>query len=641
MREHARDSSFVRPLSLACAAASLVGSFGPGARAESAPPAGQKIKVARLDDLPRRTYEIPGTIGELLSSAEQFAALSARLRADLESDLRTYDIEDKTTLKGYHSALMTLDLIERRHDAVREHVARIRELEDKPSSRLTAGLQVEARLEAIRLTGGTQPTDAFREIYRQELRRQLDALPWDVVQDDIQSEKAQLETVTENLLLGLVKAQLEPAAEKAGGLSADLAQQIAAFYWLLHGGLDTRQDSLAIVGEVVARNASEKAEIWAARAVDLTGASGLHPVLIAIWDTGVDTSVFPGRVYTKPTETLDGRDDDRDGYVDDRHGIAYDAKWNKIKELLYPMGAASRPAAELQAEFKGYFDMQAAVNSPEASALRGKLAVLGQDDVKAFVEDLGHYTLYCHGTHVAGIAIQDNPAASILPARLTADMRLIPDPPTREDQERAARAYAEVIDYFKKSGVRVVNMSWGVSRSSLEQGLAMHGIPKDADERKALARELFDIGREAMYRAMKEAPGIMFVGGAGNANNDIAFDEFYPPMFDLDNLLIAGAVDQAGEATSFTSFGPTVNIYSNGFEVDSFVPGGARMKLSGTSMASPNVVNLAAKLFALEPSLTPAEVARLIVDGAEVKRQGEQVLRVIDPRKSVALLRAR
>ena len=73
------------------------------------------------------------------------------------------------------------------------------------------------------------------------------------------------------------------------------------------------------------------------------------------------------------------------------------------------------------------------------------------------------------------------------------------------------------------------------------------------------------------------------------------FDEVMPSSFELPNILVAGAVDQAGDQTSFTSFG-NVDVYSSGFEVDSYVPGGDRMKLSGTSMAAPNVTNLAAKL---------------------------------------------
>jgi subtilisin family serine protease len=105
--------------------------------------------------------------------------------------------------------------------------------------------------------------------------------------------------------------------------------------------------------------------------------------------------------------------------------------------------------------------------------------------------------------------------------------------------------------------------------------------------------------------------------------------------------MIAGAVDQAGEATSFTSFGPTVNIYSNGFEVESYVPGGDRLKFSGTSMASPNVVNLAAKLFALDPSLSPSEVVSLIVEGADDVREGETVMKVIHPRRTAELLERR
>jgi hypothetical protein len=59
------------------------------------------------------------------------------------------------------------------------------------------------------------------------------------------------------------------------------------------------------------------------------------------------------------------------------------------------------------------------------------------------------------------------------------------------------------------------------------------------------------------------------------------------------------------------------------------------------SMAAPNVANLAAKLFAIAPSLTPPEVIALIDAGCEEKVQGEQKMRVVNPRRSVELLRAR
>ena len=85
-----------------------------------------------------------------------------------------------------------------------------------------------------------------------------------------------------------------------------------------------------------------------------------------------------------------------------------------------------------------------------------------------------------------------------------------------------------------------------------------------------------------------------------------------PSSWDLPNLLVVGAVDQAGDPTSFTSGGETVRVYASGFEVESYVPGGTRMPMSGTSMASPQVCNLAGKVFAKNPKLTPAEVVALI-----------------------------
>ncbi len=74
-------------------------------------------------------------------------------------------------------------------------------------------------------------------------------------------------------------------------------------------------------------------------------------------------------------------------------------------------------------------------------------------------------------------------------------------------------------------------------------------------------------------------------------------------------------------------------VHANGFEVESFLPGGDRVKFSGTSMASPQVANLAAKLFALKPSLSVAQVKDAILAGAE--RNGR--VNLINPRKSAEL----
>jgi subtilisin family serine protease len=77
---------------------------------------------------------------------------------------------------------------------------------------------------------------------------------------------------------------------------------------------------------------------------------------------------------------------------------------------------------------------------------------------------------------------------------------------------------------------------------------------------------------------------------------------------------------------------------ADGYRVESNVPGGTRLKLSGTSMASPNVVNLAAKLIALDPALTPEQTIALMEKGADISPDGRRHL--INPKATVALLKS-
>ncbi|MEQ8515032.1 MAG: S8 family serine peptidase, partial [Chromatocurvus sp.] len=252
-------------------------------------------------------------------------------------------------------------------------------------------------------------------------------------------------------------------------------------------------------------------------------------------------------------------------------------------------------------------------------------------------ESLGAYSGYAHGTHVAGIALEDNPFARLLVARMTYGYTMIPEKPTLEQARRDAAMMREVIAYFQANGVRAVNMSWGGSLRSIESALEAHSVGDTPEERKALARDIYTISDTALREAIRDASDILFIISAGNSDNDIRFDEYYPSSYDYPNVLTVGAVDSAGDETSFTSLGK-VDIYANGYEVESYVPGGNRIPFSGTSMSSPQVTNLAGKLLALAPDLTMAGLRDLILDGGEEKDLGERRILLMDPRASRQLL---
>lgn len=121
---------------------------------------------------------------------------------------------------------------------------------------------------------------------------------------------------------------------------------------------------------------------------------------------------------------------------------------------------------------------------------------------------------------------------------------------------------------------------------------------------------------------------------AGNNNSDNAFEETIPSSFKLPNLLVVGAVDQAGQQTNFTSTGQNIGVYADGFEIESVVPGGAKVHMSGTSMAAPEVVNLAAKILAVDPKLTPTQVIDVITRTADAG--DSPAIRRINPKLALA-----
>jgi subtilisin family serine protease len=588
-----------------------------------------KKVVKTQDDLPRFNYAIAGTATELLTSDDAtFNVFAAKVQGDVDSVLNDYDIQDRATLRGLLGVRLQLQLLAGNQDKeALETLAKIRDLEDKPDAKLLSGLQTKARIEA-RTTTGQSSGAAYEQEFAKLYAASLKPLPWTVVGNRIKENKSSAEIVTPALVLGSVKASMEPAVAKTHQLSNDLAWELIGSRVELKQMLPLRAPTVAVLTQEVAVNNVQKPDIWEAREVTLTEADKLTPVHVAIWDSGSDLSLFTGRVYTDPHPGPQG----------DPHDLAFDLKGFPTHGYLLPLdGQQTKQYPGMRDELKGFSDLQLSIDSPEATALKQKLAGMSAAQVPAFIEQLEFFAIFSHGTHVAGIASRGNPAIRLAVGRITFDWHNIPLAPSEELSRRTAADYGAYVDWFRSNGVRVVNMSWGGGPQDDEAALEKNGMGKDAADRKAIAKKLFAIERDGLFKAIQSAPDILFICAAGNADSNSGFNEMIPSSFKLPNVLAVGAVDQAGDEASFTSYGETVLVDANGYQVESVLPGGAKVRFSGTSMASPNVVNLAAKLIARDPKLTPEQTIHLIVAGATPSEDGRR--HNIDPKRSVELLR--
>jgi subtilisin family serine protease len=586
-----------------------------------------KKRIEKATDIPTFTYKVEGKLEDLVRSEEAFRRFAAEVRRDTQSVLDGHEIADKAAHRDLLSVLAQIDFLEGRYADAAKRAEEIRALEEKPADKLISGMAIRSMVAAQAKAG-----DITSEAYRKEVGRlvaaELAKHPYAVIENDIKQYKSSAEVIGEALILGGARDRLQPVVDKAGGvLSSDFAPAIVRTRYALVARLPLKQTLIDTYTAYLAANKVEKADIWAARDVDLPKGGKHSPVKIAIWDSGVDVALFKDRLV------LDGKG--KPAF------IAFDVYEKPSQSELVPIPAELRsriPA--MKARLKGFSDLQSDVDSPEASEVKAALSQMKRDEYKSVVEEIGLAGNYTHGTHVAGIAMAGNPHARLVNARIEFGYKLLPDPcPSRELAERGARNYRAVVDFFRKNGVRVVNMSWGGNAKSIENELELCGIGKSPEERKKSAREYFEIQKKGLTQAFASAPDILFVTAAGNSNADATFEEDVPSAIVLPNLLTVGAVDKAGDEAPFTSYGPTVKVHANGYQVDSYLPGGDRVAFSGTSMASPQVAGLAGKMLAVNPKLKPAEVIAILQQTAEKTADGRRTL--VHPAKAVESAKAK
>ena len=608
---------------LACAILLAIGS---AAHAQASAPAKQVI--TKQADLPRFSYPIAGTATRFVEAdAPTFDAFAAKVGHDVDGVLTGYQIDDKSTLGELLNAKIGVQEIAGDYAGALKTIDQLRALQTKPAAQALTGLFGRARLQAAIEAGG-ESGPAFEAAFRKHYEEAIAPLPWAVVKDGIKSSYGYSRIAGRAATLGNVTTELDPAVAKSGALDSGEAWDLIDTRSELKFAMPLYTARAEVLRAYIAKNDTPVPEIWSAREVTLTAADKLTPVNVAIWDSGIDVALFPKQLFTDPKPTASGT-----------HGLAFDDYGNVSKAWTYPLSAAQKAAyPAFQQLIRGRLDLQNGVDSPDALAVQKKFRAMSPEemhDMQEFDKVLGFYV---HGTHCAGIAVRGNPAARLVVARFDDQLPDFPFQPTEAWVNKIGADFQQMADYFRTRHVRVVNMSWGDDAAEFETWLSKTGGGADAAVRKEKAAKLFALWKASIENAIKSAPDTLFVTAAGNSDSDAGFVEDVPASLHLPNLVAVGAVNKSGDETSFTSHGDTVLVHSDGYQVDSFVPGGVRLPLSGTSMASPNVVNLAAKLIALDPTLTPAQTIALIRAGATDTPDGRRHL--MDEQRSVALLKA-
>ena len=203
-----------------------------------------------------------------------------------------------------------------------------------------------------------------------------------------------------------------------------------------------------------------------------------------------------------------------------------------------------------------------------------------------------------HGTHVAGIigAVRGTSGGidGIAPNVKIMMIRTVPDGDERD------KDVANAIRYAVDNGAQIINMSFGKGFSP--EKAAVDDAVKYADSK-----------------------GVLMVHAAGNDGENLAEKPSFPTPVFVDgskpkNWLEVGASSWKSLdslAANFSNYGKAqVDVFAPGVDILSTVPGGGYERESGTSMAAPVVSGVAALLMSYFPTLSAADVKRILLDSS-------------------------
>lgn len=601
--------------------------------ADARPPAGSPIRSDA--DLRDYRYSLPAAPSEVFAREALLRDLASRLKTDAETILATRPIEDPTIRTQLHLGLVGIALLQGDSATARRWIEAERAAQTKPQLRSIGYLSLEGAAAAL----AASPERACAAAAETIAARLAKADPA-IVREEAILRYGQALTLSEPYLASAVVVEIDPRYKTEG--KVDLLDALIMPLWRAEIAISVpcRDPVAAAWRDWVNNPAHVPRDIWPERQPDAQAMAGAAPVVVAVWDTGVDTGLFAGQLARDPAEPLDGKDNDGNGVIDDIHGPSFGPMMEPTAFTVQPPSTLLAPQLDFQQVlFKGQADLNYGLDTPEARimALRAREAGVAEQeqDIDAANEigDRGH------GTFVASQVLDGAPWARLYMLRMLPGGYYPKRVPTTEKEVEALIAQLPgTVARMRGAGVRVVNMSWVAVKANMARTLLQSGAETDPDRAMERAGAMYDRLNVGLGDMIRSAPDILFVAAAGNSNQSDDSYAALPQMIDAPNILVVGAVSRSGTPAAFTTFGRKVRIYAPGDAVKGRWTGGGTLLGSGTSYAAPSIARAAAAMLAVNPGLKPAQVIEGLLATATV---GESGVRLVHPARAVDWARAR
>lgn len=586
-------------------------------------------------DLPGARFTLAAAPSKAFTEDAFLQATLPALKQEAERVLQGFDIKDTVVADRLRSGLVSIALLQNRPEDAAALVRQWRLVATKPQLQ-AIGLMLDDALAASLAKSG--PLDCQQGAAR--IGALLKASDPTLVRDEALSKLVQAESASALFYGGVVQAEMDPSFSEKQSIGLMDGLRLARFRANSDLLATCRPAFTAAVRAWASDPKNSPQDIWAAREPDKAALAGASPVTVAVWDGGYDPALFGGQLAIDPSEPLDGQDNDGNGVIDDWNGPTYDYSLRPISTPYPPPSPELAPQLAFQmALSKGLLDMQYGAATAEADLFGRRSREAGPADQlndTLLYEEVG---IRSHGTQVASEIADGAPFVRLY--NLSA-IYCCNGPISSQELEagmgRWAKAVAAVGPRLRRANVRVINLSWSLTKADILAGLTQAGSGMTESAAAKRADALFKEADNGLRDLVKACPDILFVVGAGNSNQDDEIFAATPQSIVAPNVLIVGAAGTNGRPTSFTTFGDGVGIYAWGEAVPVRTPGGTKMRNSGTSMAAPLVSRAAASMLAANPNLNPAQ----LVEGLKATATlGEGGIRLLHPADAISWAKAR